>query len=268
MTAPDPVDPRLVELVGRRIVRAEGGRPPVIGIAGAQGSGKTTLARTAAQAFGAAHISLDDVYLTKSRREQMAEDVHPLFQTRGPPGTHDLKMLNRLIKTLSLARTNDKTLLPGFDKREDDRRPIRDWRIFFGRPSAILIDGWCLGATAESPEALMTPVNALERERDPDAAWRTAVSNQVAGAYTELSGKMDATLFLRAPSFDVVHGWRCQQEADMLGVPPRALPAKERARLAEFIMYFERLTRSMINGGVRADVTVHLDRTRRVTEVA
>lgn len=268
MTAPDPVDPRLVELVGRRIVRAEGGRPPLIGIAGAQGSGKTTLARTAAQTFGAAHISLDDVYLTKSRREQMAEDVHPLFQTRGPPGTHDLRMLNRLIKTLSLARSDDKTLLPGFDKRQDDRRPIREWRIFFGRPTAIIIDGWCLGATAETPEALTPPVNALERERDPDAVWRTAVNRQVAGPYTDLAGQMDATLFLRAPGFEVVHAWRCEQEAELLGIPVRALPSRERARLAEFVMYFERLTRHMINGGVRADVTVHLDRNRRVTEVA
>ena len=69
-------------------------------------------------------------------------------------------------------------------------------------------------------------------------------------------------LFLRAPSFDVVLDWRCQQEADLLGVSPDDLPAAERARLAGFIQYFERITRHMLAGGVRADVVVQLDRNR------
>ncbi|MDZ4364750.1 MAG: zeta toxin family protein, partial [Brevundimonas sp.] len=43
-------------------------RPPLIGIAGAQGSGKTTLARAAADRLGGAAFSLDDVYLTKAER--------------------------------------------------------------------------------------------------------------------------------------------------------------------------------------------------------
>ena len=56
--------------------------------------------------------------------------------------------------------------------------------------------------------------------------------------------------------------WRCQQEADLLGVDPADLPAEERARLADFIQYFERVTRRMLAGGVTADVTVKLDRNR------
>lgn len=255
--------PDLVELVGRMIDRGPWERPALIAIVGAQGSGKTTLAREAAETFGAAQISIDDVYLTRARREAMAEDVHPLFVTRGPPGTHDLRLLTRLIKALSTARPDDKVLIPDFDKREDDRRPIRDWRIFSGRPSAILIDAWCLGALPEDEAALEEPINALERDHDPDGVWRQAVNAQVAGAYAEFLERFDAVLFLQAPGFEVVHDWRCQQEADLLGVAPAALPAAERRRLAGFIQYFERLTRRMLDGGVRADVTVKLDRNRK-----
>ena len=262
MTAPGRADPRMIELVDRLIARSTREGPPLIGIVGAQGSGKTTLAREAAEALGAVQISIDDVYLTRARREALAEDIHPLFLTRGPPGTHDLRMLNRLVKALRTARPDDKVLIPEFDKRGDDRRPIRDWRIFDGRPRAILIDAWCLGAVAENEAALVEPINALERDRDPDGVWRRAVNGFVAGSYADFAAGFDAILFLEAPGFDIVPAWRNQQEADLLGVDPARLPAAERIRLAGFIQYFERLTRHMLAGGVRADMTVQLDRNR------
>lgn len=258
-------DPRLIDLIGRLIATGSrtGVGPPVIAIVGAQGSGKTTLARAAAERCGGVQISIDDVYLTRARREAMAEEVHPLFLTRGPPGTHDLRMLGRLIKTLGAARPDDKVLLPDFDKRGDDRRPIREWRVFEGRPRAILIDAWCLGALPEDEAGLAEPINALERERDADGTWRRAVNGFVAGSYADLAAQFDAVVFLKAPGFDVVLDWRIQQEADLLKIAPADLPDEERRRLADFIQYFERVTRSMLDGGVRADVVVGLDPDRQ-----
>jgi D-glycerate 3-kinase len=254
--------PDLVDLVGRLIAEGPTGRPPLIAVVGAQGSGKTTLARAAAERFGAVQISIDDVYLTRAEREAMARAVHPLFLTRGPPGTHDLGLLQRLVDALSAAGPDDETLIPDFDKRGDDRRPAADWRAFRGRPSAILIDAWCLGATAEDAAALVDPVNALEAGDDADGGWRRAVNGFVGGTYADFILRFDALLFLKAPSFDVVLDWRCQQEADLLGVAPADLPPAERVRLAGFIQYFERITRRMLDGGVRADVVVQLDRNR------
>ena len=255
-------DPELVDLVGRLIADGPTDRPPLIAVVGAQGSGKTTLARAAADRFGAVQISIDDVYLTRAEREVMARDVHPLFVTRGPPGTHDLGLLQQLIDVLSAAGPDDETLLPDFDKRGDDRRPVEAWRVFRGRPSAILIDAWCLGALPEDAAALARPANALEAAHDPDGRWLRAVNGFVGGAYTDFIARFDAVLFLRAPSFDGVLDWRCQQEADLLGVAPADLPAAERERLAGFIQYFERITRRMLAGGVKADVVVQLDRNR------
>ena len=261
--ASSPADPALVDLIGRFIAAGPDERPPLIAVVGAQGSGKTTLARAAAQTFGGVQISIDDVYLTRAERDMMALDVHPLFRTRGPPGTHDLGLLGGLIRRLTVAGPADETAIPGFDKRGDDRLPEADWRVFQGRPKAILIDAWCLGAAAEEPATLAEPVNALERRCDPDGAWRAAVNAFVGGPYADFAALFDAVVFLRAPGFDVVLDWRSQQEADLLGLAPMALPVEERARLAEFIQYFERVTRRMLAGGVRADVTVQLDRNRR-----
>ena len=255
--------PGLVELVGRLIADGPKDRPPLIAVVGAQGSGKTTLAREAAERFGAAQISIDDVYLTRAEREAMARDVHPLFVTRGPPGTHDLALLQGLIGALSTAGQTDETLIPDFDKRGDDRWPRDRWRRFAGRPSAILIDAWCLGACPEDEAALAEPLNALERDHDPDGGWRRAVNGFVAGPYADFAARFDAVVFLEAPGFEVVLDWRCQQEADLLGVAPADLPADERDRLAGFIQYFERVTRRMLAAGVDSSVTVKLDRNRQ-----
>jgi D-glycerate 3-kinase len=76
-----------------------GDRVAVVGVAGPQGSGKTTLVKAYA-AFHprTAHFSLDDVYLPSSLRRLIAQSVHPLFATRGPPGTHNVMQLNETIE--------------------------------------------------------------------------------------------------------------------------------------------------------------------------
>lgn len=237
----------------------------MIGISGSQGSGKTTLAKAAAEAFGAVQLSLDDVYLTRSERAAMARDIHPLFALRGPPGTHDLDLLERTIEALSTAGPQDETLMPVFDKLADDRAPGSGWGRFTGRPTAILIDGWCLGAVAEPDAALAQPLNRRERDDDPDAVWRRAVNDFTGGAYTALAQRLDRRIFLRAPGFEVVLDWRCEQEADLRG---RALSDTERGSIADFIQSFERLTRRMIDGGVLADLVVQLDRNRLPVTIA
>ncbi|WP_313000889.1 kinase [Brevundimonas sp.] len=263
------IDARLLDAVGALINAhsqqglARPGHIPLIGIAGAQGSGKTTLARLAAECFGAAHLSLDDVYLTKAERESRGRAVHPLFAVRGPPGTHDLRLLERTVEALRDAGPDSRTPLPAFDKLADDRRPETQWPLFTGRPSAVLVDGWCLGATAQGQAELAAPINALEDRRDGQGVWRRAVNEALAGPYADLFARFDAVLFLKAPSFGAVLDWRCEQEAELMGLPPADLPPARRADLAVFIQAFERISRHMLAGGVRADVTfaLNLDRT-------
>ncbi|MDI1281335.1 kinase [Brevundimonas sp.] len=263
------IDPRLIAAVETLIAaHARPGHVPLIAIAGSQGSGKTTLARAVAARTGAAHLSLDDVYLTRVERAVLARTVHPLFGTRGPPGTHDLGLLDRVIAALAAAGPDARTALPAFDKLADDRLPPEVWPVFAGRPTAILLDGWCLGARPQGEAALAAPINALERDRDADGRWRRAANDQLAGPYRARFDRFDALLFLRAPAFAVVLDWRCEQEAGLRGLAPADLPAAERARLAGFIGYFERITRSMIAGGVDADVVVSLDRERRPLAIA
>ena len=261
------VDARLLDAVGSLVRRhARPDHIPLIGIAGSQGSGKTTLATAAAAGLKAAQFSLDDVYLTKAQREAKGRAVHPLFATRGVPGTHDLGLLSATIADLRAAGEGSRTPIPSFNKLADDRRRMADWPVFEGRPEAILVEGWCLGATAQGDEALAVPVNGLEAKQDGQGVWRRAVNEALAGDYARAFDGFDAVLFLRAPGFETVLDWRCEQEMGLLGV--EALPEGRREALHGFVQGFERVTRHMLAGGVRADVVVQLDEGRGVLGVA
>lgn len=260
MSRRGPAAPDLPELLSGLAFRPGKNGPPLIGVSGAQGSGKTTLVRAVASRIGAACLSLDDVYWPASHRATLGRSLHPLFATRGPPGTHDLPTLDHVLNRLAAAGPGDVTPLPAFDKLADDRLPPADWPVFRGAPAAILVDGWCLGATPQAPETLEKPVNALERDEDTDGVWRTAINAHLAGPYARLFSRFDSFLHLRAPGFEVVQAWREEQQAGLLG---RELLQKEKVGLHRFIQHFERLTRHMLAGGVLPGLVVSLDTARR-----
>jgi D-glycerate 3-kinase len=240
-------------------------RPALIGVGGAQGSGKSTACwlLEAANRGRFAHFSLDDVYLTRAERERLAADVHPLCVTRGPPGTHDIGLADRTIASLETP-AGAKTPLPRFDKTRDDRAPEEIWHVFRGLPEAILIDGWCMGATPLAASDLATPVNALERDEDAEGFWRRFTAERLADEYQYLFDGFDALIYLQAPSWEIVRVWRGQQEEQMLGRP---LTTDENAALDRFVMHYERITRSMLAGHHRAKWIVHLDEARKVARI-
>ena len=90
------------------VLAAEARRPFFVGLCGAQGSGKSTVAaviahRLRTQDLQVAVLSIDDVYLPREARLDLARRVHPLLTTRGPPGTHDLELAGAVFDGLSRA---------------------------------------------------------------------------------------------------------------------------------------------------------------------
>ena len=81
-------------------------KPLLVSLSGGQGSGKSTIAHIfkiiLEQNFKlkVVKFSIDDFYKTAKERKKMASKIHPLFITRGVPGTHDTKMLYSKIKGL------------------------------------------------------------------------------------------------------------------------------------------------------------------------
>ena len=103
----------------------------IIGLSGGQGAGKSTITGALKiilkkkYGLNLCVFSIDDFYKTKKERYKMSKKNHPLFLTRGVPGTHDLNLINEIIKKLK--RKKFKTvLIPKFDKSIDDRSKKKD----------------------------------------------------------------------------------------------------------------------------------------------
>ena len=225
--------------------------PPLIGFSGCQGSGKSTLvalmAKVMREVYGVSTVvlSLDDFYLTKAARAALAESIHPLFATRGVPGTHDLALLNETIS--ALRQPSGAVPVPAFDKALDDRTEIVHWRQVSAPVQLILLEGWCVGLLPQSESELESPINPMEAEQDPSLVWRREVNRQLANGYAHLFGELDALLLLQAPSFDAVFEWRWQQEQRLSEQfqqdhPDRPNPTMSRSEVADFVLHYQRLT--------------------------
>lgn len=251
---------------------SNGKRSLIVGICGAQGSGKSTLARHLAEeledaGYRAAILSLDDLYLPRAARQALAETVHPMFATRGVPGTHDVALGLRVLDAL---KAGQPVRLPRFDKSADNPLPEGDWPLVEAA-DVILFEGWCVGARPQDSGDLIQPINDLEADRDPDGTWRRAVNDALKGPYQDLFGRLDRLILLAAPDFHTVQDWRTQQEHGLREQLKREGKVGTRvmsdAEVAVFIRFYERLTRHVLREMPhRADLTLWLDAGRRVIE--
>ncbi|MDQ1135183.1 uridine kinase [Pseudoxanthomonas winnipegensis] len=188
MTHPTHGFPDSLVSAALRSARALPQAVPVWGLSALQGTGKSTLAAQLAQAaqregLRSAVLSLDDFYLTRAARQALARQVHPLLVTRGPPGTHDLPLA---LHTLQALREGRPVALPRFDKLADDRAAESTWPRLDGPVDLVIFDGWCLGTPAQAQAALVAPINALERDEDRDATWRSHCNAALARDYPAL----------------------------------------------------------------------------------
>jgi D-glycerate 3-kinase len=242
----------------------------VVGLCGSQGSGKSTgvaVLKILLEAAGlrTAVLSIDDLYLSKEARQKLAEEVHPLLVTRGPPGTHDVALGEQVLDALAKPQM---TAIPRFDKARDTRMDASAWDRFEGPADVILFEGWCVGARPEEPEALAQPINDLERKSDPDARWRTYVNDALAGPYQRLFARIGFLAFLAAPSFEVVAGWRKEQEAKLRARTSGSLDTMSDTQIDRFVQFYERLTRFMLaEMPSRADALVRLGEDREPLEM-
>lgn len=241
----------------------------VYGLSGLQGTGKSTLAAqlvdaAAARGLRAVAVSVDDFYLDRPARQRLAGRVHPLLATRGPPGTHELALA---CATLDALREGRRVRLPAFDKLGDRRVPRGQWRDV-REVDLVVFEGWFLGTPAEAADALVAPLNALERDEDPDGAWRRWCNDALARDYPALWRRIDRLLFLQPPGFEVVPRWRWQQECSMkaeaLQARDPSRPGMTRAQVDRFVQHYERVSRQALRTLPRiADCVIALDAGRK-----
>jgi len=242
-------------------VRRSGSR--CYGIVGLQGTGKSTLSaqmaqRAACDGQRVVALSIDDFYLGHDARQELGRRIHPLCATRGVPGTHDVALACEVLDGLRAGRA---VALPRFDKIADDRLPHAQWPVV-DHADLVILEGWFLKVPAQSPHELVAPINALERDEDPDGTWRRWSNASLARDYPPLWSRLDRMLFLQGPGFDIVPQWRWQQEQTLQAQHPDRR-AMSQAQVERFVQFFERVSRQAMRTlpGI-ADRTIRLDAQR------
>jgi D-glycerate 3-kinase len=232
-------------------------KPLIIGLAGGQGSGKTTFADFLKLILESKYnlrtitVSIDDIYKTKKERIKISNRINKLFLTRGVPGTHDVNFLTKIFKALNGNNLNKFFLIPKFDKSIDDRLPKNKWHYVKKKLDVFILEGWCVGARPEENNSnLKKPINKLEAIEDKNCKWRHMVNQQLNNDYKELFSFIDLMIYLKVPNFNKVLTWRGLQEKKLAYFRKNISKNKNKimshSEIKRFIMFYERITKKML----------------------
>ena len=244
----------------------------IIGISGGQGSGKSTITNILKlilkkkYSLTVSNFSIDDFYKTRKIRKKMSKNIHPLFMTRGVPGTHDIKLVINCLKSLK-KRSFKKISIPRFDKASDDRFIKKKWTTIKKKPDVVIFEGWCVSARPQSDKKLKKPINSLEKDFDKDLFWRRTVNLELKNNYKKAFKLIDKKIFLKVPNFSYVFKWRKLQERK-LKFKSSGKNIMSNTQVKKFIMFYERITKQMIKDLKHNDIVISLDKNHRLYKIA
>ncbi len=230
--------------------KADTKRPYFVGLAGGQGTGKTTISSliriilTKYFKLNVFRISIDDFYKTRKERISLSKRVHPMLMTRGVPGTHDINMmLNFFKKTKS--RKFKRLKLPTFNKAIDDRFTKKKWYDLKKRPDIIIFEGWCVGARSEKNTTLKKTINSMEKTKDQEQIWRKFVNQQLKSKYKNLFSQLNCLVYLKAKNFSLLQKWRLKQERKLWVNSKVKSKIMSRGDVLNFMQTYQRITQNM-----------------------
>jgi D-glycerate 3-kinase len=227
------------------------GKTLFIGLSGGQGTGKTTITgilKIILKKFFKRKIhisSIDDFYKNLKERNKMSYEIHPLFKTRGVPGTHDISLLKNFFNFIKKKKFKP-FLLPKFDKSTDDRIKKRYWPRIKEKPEIVILEGWCVGAKSQKKSVIKKHTNLLEKNEDKDLIWRKYINQKLKKEYKKLFSMIDHFIFMKVPSFKMVFKWRLLQENKLKKKSYTNKKIMTYNEIKRFIMFYERITLQMI----------------------
>jgi D-glycerate 3-kinase len=247
----------------------------MIGLAGGQGSGKTTISSILTLILQkyfklkVFKVSIDDFYKTRKDRKLLSKNKHPLLMTRGVPGTHDIDLMLKFFKKIKLK--NFKNLeVPKFNKAIDDRYKKSLWYKIKSKPDVIIFEGWCVGAKAQKASELKKPINSLEKVYDQSGNWRSHVNNQLKTKYKTLFKQLDGLLYLKAKNFNLLRNWRLKQERKLWVQTKnkKNLKIMSSGDVINFMQTYQRITQQMFKDAIKnSSIIMNLNSSHQIEKI-
>ena len=227
-------------------------KPYFVGLAGGQGTGKTTTSSLIKIILSkyfkldVFRISIDDFYKTRKERISLSKRIHPMLLTRGVPGTHDINMMLNFFKK-SKSKKFKRLKLPIFNKAIDDRFSKKHWYDLKKKPDVIIFEGWCVGAKSEKNNTLKKTINSMEKTKDQKQIWRKYVNDQLKSKYKKLYSQLNCLIYLKAKNFSLLQKWRLKQERKLWVKSKKNLNTKimSKDNVLTFMQTYQRVTQNM-----------------------
>ena len=252
--------------------KADNKKPYFVGLAGGQGTGKTTISSIIKIIlekyfkFKVFKISIDDFYKTRKERYRLSKKIHQMLMTRGVPGTHDIKIMLDFFRQAKIKNFR-KIKIPKFNKAIDDRFPKKNWYNIKQRPDVIIFEGWCVGARSENSNTLKKAINSLERVNDKKLIWRKYVNNQLKTSYKKLYSQLNCLIYLKAKNFSLLQTWRMKQENKLWLKTKKKSNHKimNKGDVINFMQTYQRITQSMFKQMPKfASIILNLDSNHQI----
>ena len=247
-------------------------KPYFIGLAGGQGTGKTTISSilkiilTKYFKLKVFKISLDDFYKTRKDRISLSKKVHPMLLTRGVPGTHDINIMLSFFKKIKSKKFKN-LKVPSFDKAIDDRFNKKYWHNIKERPDVIIFEGWCVGAKPEKNSSLKKSINSMEKANDTKFVWRKFINQQLKSKYKKLYSELNCLIYLKAKNFKLLQKWRLKQEQKLWSKTKKKSKNKLMSKrdVINFMQTYQRITENMFRIMPKhASIVMHLNSNHQI----
>ena len=247
-------------------------KPYFVGLAGGQGTGKTTssslieIILTKYFKLKVFRISIDDFYKTRKERISLSKRVHPMLLTRGVPGTHDINMMLKFFKKVK-SKKFKRLKLPTFNKAIDDRYNKKYWYDLKKKPDVIIFEGWCVGAKPEGNNTLNKTINLMEKNKDKKKIWRKYVNHQLKSKYKKLYSQLNCLIYLKAKNFSLLQKWRLKQERKLLVNSKKnsKLKIMNKEDVLSFMQTYQRITQNMFkNMPQYASIIINLNSNHQI----
>ena len=252
--------------------KADKKKPYFVGLAGGQGTGKTTtssLIKIILSKYfnlNVFKISIDDFYKTRKERISLSKRVHPMLLTRGVPGTHDINMMLNFFKKSKIKKFK-RLKLPTFNKAIDDRFSKKYCYDLKKKPDVIIFEGWCVGAKSETNNTLRKTINLMEKTKDQNQIWRKYVNDQLKTKYKKLYSQLNCLIYLKAKNFSLLQKWRLKQERKLWIKSKKNSNTKIMTKedVLSFMQTYQRITQNMFRSMPKyASIIINLNNNHQI----